>query len=173
MVVNLIQFGVDELKYNTLSNSKRYFAKGFNEFYGLDEDNETGDTQEILTYAIAKSLESKKETKLSVWLTDVKVEKGLIAEGQDLLLGKVEEIVNRQRQELLTVVMNEVFEIDSVGLIDGIDRSQRTDLTTVSTTNIKEPKTKKESVPTKPKVIKQKVDVLEEFEAEMLKKNKK
>ena len=56
MVVNLIQFGVDNLDYNTLSNSKRFFVKGFNEFYGLDEDNETGDTQEILVYAIAKSL---------------------------------------------------------------------------------------------------------------------
>ena len=61
MVVNLIQFGVDNLDYNTLSNSKRFFVKGFNEFHGLDEDNETGDTQEILVYAIAKSLVSKKE----------------------------------------------------------------------------------------------------------------
>ena len=40
MVVNLIQFGVDNLDYNTLSNSKRFFVKGFNEFHGLDEDKQ-------------------------------------------------------------------------------------------------------------------------------------
>ena len=172
MVVNLIQFGVDNLDYNTLSNSKRFFVKGFNEFHGLDEDNETGDTQEILVYAIAKSLVSKKESKLNTYLAKVKADKGLIEDDKDLLIGKVQEIQEKQKEELLTIVLKDLFDVDSVAIIDGIDRSKRTDLATVSTTNIKEPKPVKDTtVKTKvaSKTIKQKVDVIADFEASLKK----
>ena len=113
-----------------------------------------------------------KTSKLNNYLAKVKADKSLIEDDKDLLIGKVQEIQEKQKEELLTIVLKDLFDVDSVAIIDGIDRSKRTDLTTVSTTNIKEPKPVKDTtVKTKvaSKTIKQKVDVIADFEASLKK----
>lgn len=73
---NLVNFGVETLKYEKDFQADNYFRKKFNEFWKLDESNNTGTYQEIMTFAKAKASKKSKlmdwyEQELSTLLKDV------------------------------------------------------------------------------------------------------
>ena len=186
--VNLIQWGVDNIGYDTLKNSKRYFAKAFNQFYGLVEENEIGTEEEIIVFAVNLSA-NKKSNKITDWLDTYKEEKNLVTyteEGDietDSVADKIKEIKERQANELLNIVVKEVFGFDKVGFDESIPRgTEITDLDTVDPKNITKKKEVKEKVTketlkkaegnTTKKIVKEKASMMENFEKHMQEQNK-
>lgn len=183
MKLNLIQWGVDNIGYDTLKNSKRYFAKAFNQFYGLVEENEVGTIEEIIVFALNLSA-LKKANKITEWLDSYKEEKGLVVVNEDETVTdqvavKIEEIKQRQSDELLNIVAKEVFGLKTVGIDESIPRgTEITDLSLVDSKDITKKKEVKEKVTKealKPKtekskkVVAEKADMLANFEASMKK----
>lgn len=181
--LNLIQWGLDNVGYDTLKNSKRYFVKAFNQFYGLVEENEVGTLEEIIVFALNLSA-IKKANKITEWLDRYKEEQGLVTVNEDETVVdqvtlKVEEIKQRQSDELLNIVAKEVFGLKTVGIDQSIPRgTEITDLSLVDSKDITKKKEVKEKVTkealkpkadSKKKTVIEKADMLANFEASMKK----
>lgn len=66
--MELIGFGTGILGYKEEHMADRYFKKKFNEFWGLEETNNTGTKAEVMTFAKEKA---SKGSKLQEWYNKV------------------------------------------------------------------------------------------------------